>query len=44
MQSEKMKDFSLTIFHNKTKFGKEKQNNVITTKKICIRNKEQFAL
>ena len=44
MQSRKIKDFYFAIFYNKTKSHKKKQNNIITTKEICIRNRKQFTL
>ena len=40
MQSRKIKDFSFAIFHDKTESHKKKQNNVITTKEVHIRNRK----
>jgi len=32
------------MFYDKTESHKKRQNDVITTKEICIRNRKQFTL
>ena len=32
------------MFYDKTKSYKKKQNDIITTKEVCIRNRKQFTL
>jgi len=40
MQSRKIKDISFAMFYDKTKSCKKRQNNIVTTEKIHIRNRK----
>ena len=37
---EKIKDFCFAMFHDKTESCKKRQNDVITTKEVHIRNRK----
>ena len=39
-----MKNFCLLIFYNQSKFLEKKRDNVVTIKKIQIRNCQRFVL
>ena len=44
MRSTEMKNFSFGMFDNKTKTVKKFRKNIITVKKMQIRNMERFVL